>query len=397
MRAIQKRYSSRLIAVFAVLAMIVAACGGDGDGDTTTTAATGDDETTTTASGDMTTTTAAGDMTTTTGGETGAMPGEGVDVTMGRATWNTGYMQSHIFKQLLEELGYTVSDPSALEVGAAQFYPALAQGDADFWANGWFPIHTPFFETELPDGSVAGDNITRVGLQVEAGALQGYLMDTATIEAEGIESMADLEDPEVASIFDTDDNGLANLIGCDDGWGCNGQIAAHINGGEGVEPLGWGANVEQVVGQYSALMADVQSRVTQGEPVLYYTWTPNWTINVLPPGDTVMWVESPEQSDVEGETAVEGLEGCTADPCQMGWTPADIQVVANNDFLSENPAAEALFDAVEIPLSDIAAQNAEMNSRDSNPEDVIAEDATTWIEDNRDLVDQWLETARSAG
>lgn len=391
----QKRFTSRLLAVFAVLAMVVAACGGETGDDTTTTAATGDD-TATTADDGATATTSDGEMTTTTSGEM-AMPGEGVDVTMGRATWNTGYMQSHIFKQLLEELGYSVSEPADIELGAAQFYPALAQGEMDFWANGWFPLHTPILDTELPDGSIVEDNVTQVGLQVEAGALQGYLMDTATVEAEGITSMADLEDPDVAAIFDTDDDGLADLIGCDDGWGCNAQITAHIEGGEGVEPLGWGENVEQVVGQYSALMADVQSRVQQGEPVLYYTWTPNWTVDVLPPGDTVMWVESPEQSDVEGQTTVEGLEGCTNDPCQMGWTPNDIQVVANNEFLDANPAAQALFEAVEIPLGDIAAQNAEMNAAADYAEADIAADATEWIEANRDLVDGWLETARSAG
>ncbi len=392
----QKRFTSRLIAVFAVLAMIVAACGGETGDDTTTTAAAGDDTATTADDGATTTTSDDGEMTTTTSGEM-AMPGEGVDVTMGRATWNTGYMQSHIFKQLLEELGYNVSEPADIELGAAQFYPALAQGEMDFWANGWFPLHTPILDTELPDGSVVSDNVTQVGLQVEAGALQGYLMDKATVDAEGITSMADLEDPDIAAIFDTDGNGLADLIGCDDGWGCNAQITAHIEGGEGVEPLGWGENVEQVVGQYSALMADVQSRVQQGEPVLYYTWTPNWTVDVLPPGDTVMWVESPEQSDVEGQTTVEGLEGCTNDPCQMGWTPNDIQVVANNEFLDANPAAQALFEAVEIPLGDIAAQNAEMNEAASYAEADIAEDASEWIEANRDLVDQWLETARSAG
>ena len=397
MHETKKWHMSRLVAIFAVLALIIAACGGDDNG-TDTTAAAGDDGATTMAEdGDATTMPEDGDGTTMPDDGEMAMPGEGVEVNMGRATWNTGYMQSHIFKQLLEELGYTVNEPSDNELGAAQFYPALAQGEIDFWANGWFPLHTPILDTDLPDGTLVEDNVTRVGLQVEAGALQGYLMDAATVEAEGITSMADLEDPDVAAIFDNNGNGTADLIGCDDGWGCNQQIAAHINGGEGVEPLGWGANVEQIVGQYSALMADVISRVDQGEPVLFYTWTPNWTVDVLPPGDTVMWVESPEQSDVEGQTTVEGLEGCTNDPCQMGWTPNDIQVVANNEFLSANPAAQALFESVEIPLTDIAEQNAEMFDSPDYAEADIAEDAAEWIEANRDQVDQWLETARSAG
>ncbi len=318
------------------------------------------------------------------------MPGEGVSVTVGRATWDTGYMQSHIFKLLLEELGYSVSDPANNELGADLFYPALAQGEMDFWANGWFPLHDPMMETEVPGGGTVADAVSKVGFEVEAGALQGYLMDKKTADEEGITSMADLEDPEVAAIFDNNGNGTADLTGCNDGWGCNKTITEHIDN------LAWGENVEQIVGQYAALMADTVARVERGEPTLFYTWTPNWTVDVLKPGEDVVWLESPELPEEEGQTTVEGLEGCTNDPCQMGWVPNDIRVVANNEFLDSNPAAAKLFELVEIPLGDIAAQNAEMREADSYAESDIAEDASEWIEANRDAVDGWLEEARGA-
>ena len=38
-------------------------------------------------------------------------PGDGVEVTMGRANWSTGYFQAELYRQLLTELGYNVSDP----------------------------------------------------------------------------------------------------------------------------------------------------------------------------------------------------------------------------------------------------------------------------------------------
>ncbi len=218
--------------------------------------------------------------------------------------------------------------------------------------------------------------------------------------------MADLEDPEVAAIFDQDGDGVADLTGCNDGWGCNATIDLHVNGCEGddcpeaaeggFDGLAWGENVNQVVGQYSALMADVVARVERGEPVLFYTWTPNWTVDVLKPGEDVVWLESPEVPWEEGQTAAEGLEGCVTDECQMGWVPNDIRIVAHNEFLDANPAAAELFAQVEIPLEDIAAQNAEMNAADSYPEAEIATDASEWIENNRDLVDEWLQAARDA-
>ena len=44
-------------------------------------------------------------------------------------------------------------------------------------------------------------------------------------EAAGIEWLADIGDsPETAALFDSDGEGLANLVGCNEGWGC--QVAA---------------------------------------------------------------------------------------------------------------------------------------------------------------------------
>ncbi|MGH3442202.1 MAG: glycine betaine/L-proline ABC transporter substrate-binding protein ProX [Nitriliruptorales bacterium] len=368
---------AQLIVLLGVIGLLLAACGG-GDGGDVAGDVAGDD-------GDTAPADDGGDD-----GAAAAQPGEGVSVTMGRANWDTGYMQSHVFKQLLEELGYSVSDPSAQELGPAQYYPALAQGESDFWVNGWFPLHDPMFETELPTGETVGDKVSKVGFEVEAGALQGYLVDKKTADELGITSMSDFNDPEIAAVFDDNGNGTADLMGCDDGWGCNATINTHL------EQLEWGDSVEQIVGSYSALMADVVARVERGEPALFYTWTPNWTVDVLKPGGDVVWIESPELPEEEGQTSVPGLAGCVTEDCQMGWTPNDIRVVASNEFLEANPAAAQLFELVEIPLEAIAEQNGRMNAADSYSEAQIAEDASAWIEANRDLVDGWLEEARAA-
>jgi glycine betaine/proline transport system substrate-binding protein len=110
-----------------------------------------------------------------------------------------------------------------------------------------------------------------------------------------------------------------------------------------------------------------------------------------------VWLESPPLPEDEGNATVDGLEGCQNDPCELGWVVNDIRVVANDDFLDANPSAAALFEAVEIPLDDILAQNAKMNAAASYSDANIAEDAAAWIAENRDAVDGWLEGARSAG
>jgi ABC-type proline/glycine betaine transport system substrate-binding protein len=84
-----------------------------------------------------------------------AQPGEGVEVTMARADWTTGYFQAEVYKLMLEELGFTVSQPSELEISPSLAYLAMSQGDIDFWVNSWYPGHNSWLEAERPDGSKA--------------------------------------------------------------------------------------------------------------------------------------------------------------------------------------------------------------------------------------------------
>ncbi|MFP4634337.1 MAG: glycine betaine/L-proline ABC transporter substrate-binding protein ProX [Nitriliruptoraceae bacterium] len=326
-------------------------------------------------------------------GTAGGGPGGGVEagaeIRMARATWDTGFMQAAIYQQLLDELGYEVTDPAEETREPETFYPALARGDLHLWANGWFPLHEPFLDTELVTGQRVSEPIEPVGNQVPAGAVQGYLVDAATAEELDITSMDDFTRDEVVEAFDQDGDGKADLYGCNEGWGCNLAIEDHL------AELEWGDSVEQVVGDYGELMAEAEQRVADGEPTLYYTWTPNWTVDVLVPGEDVVWVESDPLPDEDDPTEVEGLEGCAGDdPCELGWVVNDIRAVANSELLDEHPPVRRLLEQVEIPLDDIAEQNARMNAAEEYTEQDIQADAEDWIEANRELVDEWLTTAR---
>ena len=179
-----------------------------------------------------------------------------------------------MYRLLLERLGYRVEDPVTME--NREFYHALAAGEVDLWVNGWFPTH----DRHLEDGLVE-----TVGTQVDAGALQGYFVDAATSAAYGITNLGDLADPELAALFDLDGNGKADLIGCQVGWTCAEIIEHHLNA---FRLTGY---VEQIQGDYSPLIAETIARQRAGQPVLYYTWTPNWTVGELVPGRDVVWLE----------------------------------------------------------------------------------------------------------
>lgn len=308
-------------------------------------------------------------------------------IRMGRATWDTGWFQAEIYRQLLLELGYQVDRPRTYD--NEEFYRAAAAGEVDFWVNGWFPLHDSFLTDEV------APQLKVVGTQVEEGALQGYLVDRASAEALEITTLADFTRAEVVSHFDKDGDGRANLIGCNVGWGCEQLIEHHLDSYELRDV------VEHVQGDYGPLMVNTVEQYEAGEPIFFYTWTPNWTIGELVPGEDVFWIGVPfpalpaDQQAGEEQITVDGVDGCTASPCPMGFPPNDIRAVANETFLETNTAIHALLESVEIPLEDISAQNALLIEGEDQQAD-IERHAAEWIERNRDMVDRWLATAVAA-
>lgn len=313
------------------------------------------------------------------------------EVVMARADWRSGFLQAAIVRQLIDELGYEVSELAERTYPPETAYPLLGRGELDLWANGWFPLHEPFLEQERVTGQRVPYPIEPVGTLVPAGAVQGYLIDRESAEELGITSMGDLARPEIAAMFDHDGDGRADLYGCDVGWGCHGTITEHL------EQHAWGDTVEQVSGVYRDLLEEVRQRIDAGQPTLFYTWTPNWTVAVLEPGVDVVWLEVPALAGEDPPPSVSGLEGCAGpDPCQLGWEVNDIRSVANTGFLDAHPPIRRLLEVVEIPVDDLAEQHARMVAEEPYPEDQIERDAATWIDQNRDLVDRWLRAARDA-
>ncbi|MET1028508.1 MAG: glycine betaine/L-proline ABC transporter substrate-binding protein ProX [Dongiaceae bacterium] len=314
------------------------------------------------------------------------VPGAGREVKLARPTWDTGWFQTEIYRKGLEALGYRV--PAALTLDVSPFYQAVAQGDVDLWVDGWFPLHEPYRSSFEPG---AGE----VGYVAKAGALQGYLIDKKTADAYHIKTLDDLKKPEIAKLFDTDGDGKADMVACPPGWACELAIAHHF------QVFGLGDYIKPVKASYSASMADAIARFKEGKPILYYTWTPNWTAALLKPGRDVVWLEVPAKA-IPGQTLTDedkaiapGIVGCVEEPCRMGFAPNDIRPVVNKVFLKDNPAVAKLLNEIAIPLPDIYAENAEMYNGENKQAD-IERHAQAWIDAHAADWAKWIAAAKAA-
>ncbi|HBU75349.1 MAG TPA: proline/glycine betaine ABC transporter substrate-binding protein ProX, partial [Acidimicrobiaceae bacterium] len=338
--------------------------------------------------------------------EVNMTPGEGVSVTMAKADWSTEDPNAYVAHLLLAELGYDVSDPKDLELGPSNAYIAMAQGDADFWINSWYPGHNSWLANELPDGSLIGDHVSPLGEMMMAGGLQGYLITKSFAEEYGITSLDDFNsNADAIAAYDAGDpdpgNGIADIYGCSESWTCDDIIQSQI------AFSGW-ENIKQTIAGYDAMFAEAVTKADAGEPAIVYTWTPSAYITQLRPGDNVLWLEVDNVIDDSNPLGVEGGEGHNQLPgtasigedqcpgseggvCQLGWVAADIQVSANNDWLAANPAAAALLELFKMSVIDVSLMNVEMAEGTA-----VLDLAQGWIADNRAQVDEWLDAARAA-
>lgn len=309
------------------------------------------------------------------------LPGKGKTVKLAQPSWDTDWFPTQVYARAFKALGYDVTNPTTLDVPT--FYQAASQGDVDVWVSGWFPQQQNYLDQFSSDLSI-------VGTVAVKGALQGFLVDKKTADAHGITTIADFKKPEIAKLFDTDGDGKADLVACPPGWLCETDIDERLDAFELRD------SIVPIKASYAASMADASGRFSSGKPIFFYTWTPNWTVGALKPGQDVVWLETPElPGKAESTPAIPDVEGCVANPCRLGWEPGDIQPVVNKAFLADNPAVKALLEAASLPVADIHAQNARMNAGENTEAD-IARHADEWIEKNKATFDSWVEAGKKA-
>lgn len=303
-------------------------------------------------------------------------PGEGVEVTPIFPNIAEERFRGEIAVAGLEALGYDVQEPE--ETDYSTMMMALSYGDADFSVHLWEKLHNTFYQKAGGD-----DTLLKAG-SVIPGVLQGYLIDKKTADAYGIDSLDDLKDPEIAKLFDSNGDGKADLTGCNPGWGCELIIDHHM------KAYGLEETVTHNRGSYFALMADTIARYNDGQPILYFTWVPQWIAGVLVEGQDVVWLEVPYTDLPDGNNDVlTSYQGKN-----LGFAVDEIKAVLNRDFAEENPVATAFLSQVSITAADESAQNLKMKDGEKSVED-IKRHAQEWIAAHQDTFNSWLEKARS--
>ncbi len=305
------------------------------------------------------------------------MPGSGIKVRSSTGTSSEGLFMTEIINIGLEKLGYQTTEIKQLTPPI--YYTAVSNGDLDFMGATWEKLHAGLYENSGGD-----QKLERIGI-VMANGLQGYQIDKKTADQYNISSLDQLQDPEIAKLFDSDGDGKANLTGCNAGWVCALVIEHHLEAYELQD------TVEHNQGEYETLLIDTLTRFREGKPILYYAYVPHWSASILEVDKDAVWLEVPftalpegQENVTEQETSFEGKN--------LGFSVDQVKVLANKEFIDNNPAAKRFFELVSIPIEDINQQQKLVYDGEKDSE-YIRRHAEEWVQENQQQFDSWVEEA----
>lgn len=294
---------------------------------------------------------------------------------------STGRTDHQLIYEVIEEglaaLGY--ENGEMLTGNYPAIHLSIGQGDADYTAVHWKPLHNDFYANSGGD-----DALVRAG-PMYTNAMQGYFIDIRTAEAHGITALEQMKEDTIKALFDTDGDGMANLTGCNPGWGCEKVIEHHLDAYELRD------HVNNDKGEYFALMADTIERYKAGQPIFYTTWAPNWIMGVLQEGRDVVWLNAPFSS-LPGD---QGTDTEWSDGRNPGFGVNDNYILVNREFAEANPKAKAFFNGLRISVPDLSAMMLRMNDGEKEPHQ-LEQIAKDWIAANQADWDALIATAMAA-
>lgn len=259
------------------------------------------------------------------------------EITFGITNWSTTVSVTNLWKEILEEQGYTVH---LKELGIAAIYNGVADGSLDVYLDVWLPITHGFYIDEY------GDGMEDYGNWFDGQADLGLVVPAYVEE---VNSIADLEEHK----------GLFNgkIVGIEAGAGIMKLVK------EDVIP-GYGLTLDLVSSSEAAMLSALKKAIENEEPIVVTGWRPHWKF---------------------AEWDLKYLE----DPKKLLGEPEEIHTVVRQGFTEEHPEVAAW-------LKNFRMTDEQFNSLISyvyyQYEELDHQEAVRhWMEDNRSVVDSWLE------
>lgn len=244
--------------------------------------------------------------------------------------WATEIASTNVVSLVLQEAGY---DTKLTAVDLSPMWLSVAQDDADGFVGGWLPTDMKNEYEEY------GDDVVDLGPNMEGNKT----------------GLAVPEYMDVTSIEEVNGDNFDEIVGIDAGSGLN-QATEDV-----MEE--YDIDIELIDSSDAAMAAALGDAIDNEEPIVVTAWQPHWMFEAY----DIRFLDDPKgayEEDGEIHTMVrEGLE-------------------------EDDPEAYQILDNFEWESDDMNSVMVDIEENEMEPEEA----AQKWIDDNRDMVDEWLDT-----
>jgi glycine betaine/proline transport system substrate-binding protein len=273
-------------------------------------------------------------------GGLGAVSG-GKELTLGYIEWDENVAISSLTKVLLEEeLGYRVELQRTNVAVVKQVFQGVAEGNLDAFQDVWMPNQKKYL-------SAVGDDVEHLDPWFEGETAQGiavpYYMD-------------------VRSLSELDHAGTDMIIGIEPGSAVHPQIK------DKVIP-GYDLDMKLVEGSTPAMLSELEKAYEMRQPIVFFAWSPHWMNTRY----DFRYLNDPK--DLQG----------------VFNNSAKISSIVNADLPEDDPAGYAFIKALSLDEKQINQLEADINNAGD-----LDRGVKVWLEDNRNVVEPWIDAAKKA-
>ena len=302
--------------------------------------------------------------------------GDGKTVTFAGIDWESGAFITEVMKTILAK-GYDCQVDS-IPGNSVTLEQATANNDVQIFAEEWLG------RSDVWNKAVEEKKVVAVG-KTFVGASEGWFVPDYVVhgdparnieaKAPDLKSVSQLTDPKIAEIFaDPEEPSKGRFLNCPSGWTCEGVSTAKLEAYKLDE-----AYVNFRPGTGTALDAAITSAYLQGEPILFYYWSPTAIMGKFkliqleePAYNEACWKEL---SSANGKRD----EGCA-------FPSVDVAYGVNSTFASEAPEIVEILEKATFPLEEVNASLAYMAD---NKVDATAA-AAEFLKTKGDIWSKWV-------
>jgi glycine betaine/proline transport system substrate-binding protein len=300
-----------------------------------------------------------------------AVPGTAfaADMVIGVPTWSSGAVTAHVLKEVLEK-EFDVS-VDLEEASNEEIFRRMEEGSMHIHPEVWLPNHESL-STEYV--------VTRKSVEMSnkgVPARQGICATRHTRDHFGIESVADLADPEKVAALDTSGDGRGEMwIGAAD-WSSTRIERVRAQG------YGFARTMQLLEADETIATAAIDAAVAVDKPMVFYCYEPH---HVFALHDVVYLEEKPHDPRdwkiVEPSQDADWLAKSKAD---VAWPVSFFHIHYAVKLAEERPDIAAFLSAIQFDVDMVTDMTYAMVVEHRDP----GEFATEWVSDNRERISDW--------